>query len=469
MLVFDALSARNMSLYGYPRRTTPNIDEFARRAIIYRDHYSAGSHTSTGTASLLTGLYPWTHRAIRLSSNVLDRYSKNSIFHAISPEYTRFAFTQNLFAELLIDQFLGAVDVHPSPGSFGLVQRLMGDKIYDPVARYRAFEFFLSADDPASLLFGAYNRYKAYQIDQSLQSDEFPYGLPQAYDMPIYFKLDDVFNGLTDCLVQLPQPFFAYLHVYPPHDPYYPRRDFTELFYDDWESPQKVNHRLGDREQKKVIDETRRLYDQYLAYTDWGFGVFYRALMESGLLDNSYMIITSDHGEMFERGVSGHVNPLMYEALLQTPLIISCPGQTQGKDISANVSSIDLMPTIASLTGNPIPKWAEGMVLPGLGGAENHNRSIYSFEAKASPTFGKLSPTSTMLRKGDYKLIYYIGYRDYKGYQKEPRYETGVFELYNIRNDPEEMTDLISIEKEVAAALIKELLDNHEWTTKPIS
>ena len=64
VLVFDAMSAENLSLYGYRRDTSPNLERFASRATVYNAHYSAGSFTTPGTASLLTGLYPWTHRAI---------------------------------------------------------------------------------------------------------------------------------------------------------------------------------------------------------------------------------------------------------------------------------------------------------------------------------------------------------------------------------------------------------------------
>src|SRR5262245_3743808 len=64
IFVFDAMSARHLSLCGYPRRTTPNLEKFAERASVYHTHFSASNFTTSGTASMLTGLYPWTHRAI---------------------------------------------------------------------------------------------------------------------------------------------------------------------------------------------------------------------------------------------------------------------------------------------------------------------------------------------------------------------------------------------------------------------
>src|SRR5512139_1878498 len=70
IVIFDALSAHNMSLYGYPRQTTPNISRFAEIATVFHQHYSSGNFTSPGTASILTGVYPWSHRAYHLNATV---------------------------------------------------------------------------------------------------------------------------------------------------------------------------------------------------------------------------------------------------------------------------------------------------------------------------------------------------------------------------------------------------------------
>ena len=58
VFVFDAWTAHNLQLHGYPRRTMPNLERFAERCFVYHNHYSTGSFTVPGTASLLTGLYP---------------------------------------------------------------------------------------------------------------------------------------------------------------------------------------------------------------------------------------------------------------------------------------------------------------------------------------------------------------------------------------------------------------------------
>src|SRR5512141_2139483 len=68
VLVFDALSAHDIPLYGYQRETTPNVDRFVSHATVYHNHYTAGTFTVPGTASLLTGLLPWSPRAFQLGA-----------------------------------------------------------------------------------------------------------------------------------------------------------------------------------------------------------------------------------------------------------------------------------------------------------------------------------------------------------------------------------------------------------------
>src|SRR5688500_18581617 len=82
VVIFDALSAYDVSSYGYERQTTPNIDRLAKRAIVYHNHFAAGNFTTPGTASLLTGVLPWTHRALNLNGKLVERYVAKNVFSA---------------------------------------------------------------------------------------------------------------------------------------------------------------------------------------------------------------------------------------------------------------------------------------------------------------------------------------------------------------------------------------------------
>jgi len=87
VIVFDALSASNMSLYGYPRDTMPNLARLAERAIVYHNHYASGNFTTPGTASLLTGTLPWTHRAFDLYGLVNEPFVEKNFFTAFPNHY----------------------------------------------------------------------------------------------------------------------------------------------------------------------------------------------------------------------------------------------------------------------------------------------------------------------------------------------------------------------------------------------
>ena len=110
IIVFDALSAHNISLHGYQRETTPNIARWAERAVVYHNHYAGGNFTIPGTASLLTGTFPWTHRAFGLSKTTVEKsFLNKSIFSAFQ-KYYRLAYTHNPVANRLLTQFSEKMD-----------------------------------------------------------------------------------------------------------------------------------------------------------------------------------------------------------------------------------------------------------------------------------------------------------------------------------------------------------------------
>jgi len=151
---------------------------------------------------------------------------------------------------------------------------------------------------------------------------------------------------------------------------------------------------------------------------------------------------------MFERGFYGHGSPLMYEPVNHVPLIIHAPGQTERRDVYSLTSNADLLPTILSLAGREVPSAAEGRVLPGLGGTEDADRSVYSIYAKENSAFLPLEKSVMAMRKGDYRLLYYRGY---------PGYEDRV-ELYDLAEDPEELRDLSTADAGIAKRMKDELL-----------
>ena len=111
VVVFDALSAYNISLYGYQRETMPNLARLAERAVVYHNHYAGGNFTTPGTASLLTGTLPWKHRAFDLFTKTDESFIEKNIFTAF-PDHYRLAYTHNTVADTLLTQFDGGMNEH---------------------------------------------------------------------------------------------------------------------------------------------------------------------------------------------------------------------------------------------------------------------------------------------------------------------------------------------------------------------
>lgn len=452
ILLFDAMSARNLSVYGYPRPTATNLERFAARATVYHSHSAGGNYTIPGTASLLTGAYPWTHRAINYGGQIKADMVEDNIFHALGKEYHRLAFGQNVWAQFILTQFMANIDTFLPSGTFGELNYLLSryfPKDQNMAARALDDFVFKMELEPASVIFGSLQRSLYFSDSGRLRSEGYPRGLPQDVNYPVYFRLEDVFDGLLSLLQVLPSPFFTYFHLFPPHAPYRASDNFNNKFLDSWFPVTKPMHRLGEGLSDLVIKTERRYYDEYVGSLDWEFGRLLDAMEEAGIFENSYVVITSDHGEMFERGEKEHATVLLYDPVVHIPLMISEPGQKLRHDIYAPTHAVDVLPTLLQLAGKPTPSSSEGRLLPGLGGIEDMQRSIFMVEAKNTPAFQPFKKATIAMQKGNYKLIYYTGY--------EPE---DTFELYDLHADIEELDDLYPAQPTIARWMKAELLES---------
>lgn len=469
IVLIDTLSARHMSLYGYERQTTPNFERFASRATVYHSHYSGGNFTTPGTASLLTGLYPWSHRAINLGAPIDRQKVGLNIFNLVDHDFRKTVFAQNTLADLLLWQFGSKVNEHFAPYTFsdhlveGYLSRFFPS---DPILAHYAFDdFLIDTDVTRNPIYGA--SYLGY-LDQfygqtlpnySAPTLEYPRGMPST---GVYvYDNRKVYSGVFQTIQELNKrnhSFLSYFHLLSPHSRYCPRKEFVGIF-PEIKIPYKRRHKLGNHVRQSLLNEYRMLYDEYIADVDNEFGKLVDHLEAEHILDNSYLVVTSDHGELFERGENGHNSFLLYDSIIHIPLLISAPGQSDRRDFQVRTSSLDVLPTLLNLQGKEIPSSLEGRLLPGFGGVEEPNRSIFSVEAKTNSAFAPLKRATIAMQKENFKVIYYGDY---------PRY-SNIFELYDIQEDPEEMTDLFPDGGPIASQLKEELLDTLSMANKPFA
>lgn len=467
-LVFDTLSARHVTLHGYERDTTPNFARFAERATVFHQHRATANFTSAATSSMFTGTYPWTHRAFHLHGTIRDDIANQNFFHLLPQQYHKVAYTHNLLVTSLLHQFGGQIDQFKQTRELCLDDKQYADRLFnsDYSVAFWGEETALrsGATPPGTLYLSLLDRLNRFSTKSDIESqfaDLYPVGVPSLHNL--FFLLEDAIDWLGFEVAGLPQPFLGYFHLLPPHEPYTPRKDFYEMFKGDGFKPvEKEAKRFSSGHTQEFLNFERRHYDEFLAFTDAEFGRLIDMLEASGIMENTYIVMTSDHGELFERGIRGHVTPTLYDPLLHVPLIISKPGQTVREDVYSNTSSVDLLPTLLHITGEPIPAWAEGEILPTFGEeAVDEERPLFALEAKSNPKMAPLNKATFAMIKGDWKLIHYLGYQ-----KEEP---DGIYELFNLKDDPEELNNLYRTDDPLSTALRAELDAERAAANRPFS
>lgn len=205
----------------------------------------------------------------------------------------------------------------------------------------------------------------------------------------------------------------------------------------------RVTKNCDQRFSEDLVRQIRHIYFGMIAALDEMVGRVLRALDDFGLADNTYIIFSSDHGEM-----AGEQNQIlkrtMYEPATHIPLIIRGPGLRQGVTAEDPVSLIDIYPTLMNLTGLEFndfshhpgyPEALDGESLMPLLQGEQADRRDWAFSEYNGD---RCCTGAYMLRRGDWKYVKYIG--------SEP-------ELYNLATDPWEARNAATQHPEVVAEL----------------
>lgn len=461
ILIFDTFSALHLSMLGYSRKTDQNIQRFAQRATVYQNHFTAGTFTTTGTASILTGVNPFTHRALHFYDQVVPEYEERNLFYLFD-DHHRLAYTHNHLANVLLKQFGEAIDTYKDLGELYYKNSFINNLFYnDEDISYLSWSRIINQSQrTANSLYVSQLYNYLYKSAISLKENNFPRGVPSFRGQ--YFTLEQAIDWIMLQLPNLPQPYMVYFHLAPPHDPYNTRLDFIDVFSNDGYHPvKKGDHYFKIKEIPEKLDTMRQKYDEYILYVDAEFGRLYDHMESNDLLENTWLIFTSDHGEMFERGIFNHKTPAMFQPIVRVPLFISAPGQQTQEIVRQPTSSVDLLPTLLHLSGKPVPDWCEGQLLPPYAAETTEpQRSIYALDAKRNQR-ETLAKCSAMLLEWPYKLLMY------KGYPQTPGEDWLYYEMFDIEKDPEELENLYTPNNVVGQYLAEKLMVRLKQADEP--
>ena len=455
VLVFDAWSAHNVSLYGYPRKTTPHLEKLAERAVVYHNHYAGGHFTIAGTASLLTGSLPWRHNIYHGDYELSPVFQEHNLF-GLFPEYRRFAYSHNLLAEKVVRKMQDSVGrLKPWQDlyywSIPLQRFFLNDSDLSSVSWIRSMDL-IENGHASSLFFSRVWSFLTSQTNEKL-ADTYPLGLPN-FSNSYSFIPEEAIDWLAQYAASETGPHVTYYHLLPPHDPYNTRMDFFRHFDGDGYAPgSKPVHFLTDGVSDEENKSLQDAYDNYILYVDAEIDRLFRLLQASGSLENTWIVLTSDHGEIFERGLRAHTKPSFFEPLARVPLMIFPPGQRERVDVHAPTSAADILPTLLSVTGRPIPESLEGVVLLPFNSAYDPHRTIFQLDAKTTGLDTPEPSISVMARNENYKLIVHSGSKKYYS----GLHGKTVFELYNLEEDPEEITNIADDQPEIFTKLLSEI------------
>jgi arylsulfatase len=232
------------------------------------------------------------------------------------------------------------------------------------------------------------------------------------------------------------EPFFFWVHFISPHGPYKWRAESRHLYDADYRgSYRRAGNYKKPPETPEDVERFRQLYDGETHYVDSLFGELIDHLDSLGLLDNTVVVVTADHGEeLMERDVFGHKT--LHEEVWRVPLLIFHPDVAIGRRTSIPVVNADLLPTLAGIVGVEAPTGLDGVDVRRL----PNDRSILGV------AMTNKARRSAAIRRGSRKLIVRCPI--------EGRPETALFDL---ATDPREVTDLASAQPQAVTDLFEEL------------
>lgn len=378
-LLVDTLRADHLGCYGYARATSPHIDALAGTGVLFESCIAQAPHTKPSTASILTSLQPPTHAVERIASSLApEATTMHEAFYQAG--YRTALFSANSF-------------VSPIFGFGEGVERYRGTLV-SPVSALVGYQILHRLRDTWVEGLGWAER--PWRFLANLANA--PFDLRSDRRDLSAGEIADEFSGWLDEIEG--DRWLAYLHFMEVHAPYTPTPEHR-LFGDPGRTDPPSEYPRGAREMflpfhtGEPLPEGERAalvasYDDCIHEVDAALGSLFARLEQRGLLENTLVVLTADHGEEFyEHHGWGHGHSLFRE-LLHVPLVMSFKGHLPaGVRVGAQTQSVDILPTILELAQ-----------LPPLPAASGESRVAWM----RSP------PTTHLLRQAAYSEVYWGGH-----------------------------------------------------------
>lgn len=368
----DQLGYQRCRYAGDKKARTPNIDKLASQAVNFHNAVSNMPVCSAYRASLFTGKYATSTgmviNELRMRTDhecfghVLTRSGYQTAYigkwHLYANQLGNHYDPKNSFVppgphRLGFDGYWAAYNFHHNYYSAyyhtdTLEKIFYGDNVYEPDAQTNMMIEFIQRASKSNKPFGAF----------------LSYGTP--HDPWVENNVPEQYIGM-------------FKHVSLPNPPNY--KDKDDKYADNW-------GRLKPQ-QRKMLEIWRRLYYAMVTNLDWNIVRLLNSLEQAGLSDNTIVVFSSDHGEMF--GAHGRrAKNIFYEEAARIPFLIRWPKKIPAGTVSdACLSTVDIMPTILSLMGLLIPKDVEGMDLShcALGGKGTEPQAAFLQNTGACAAF----------------------------------------------------------------------------------
>ncbi len=312
VIMEDTLRADHLHVYGNKRVRTPAFDAFAKESAVFERYSAVEDWTKPSCATMLTGLYPSTHLTQKMSSKL--------------PANVRMISEELTDAGIATAAFIANGYVS---GAFGFER--------------------------------GWSHYTNYIREGRNSSAETVFG--EAYDW-----IEEHHKGN--------ERLFAYIHTIDPHVPYSPPKKYLTMYddqpYSGGVEPRKTGQLLEDIKKKRFHatprdrERLRALYDGEISYHDHWFGDFLEKLRALGILEETLIMVVSDHGEEFwEHGSVGHGHQIQQE-LIHVPFVAHWKGTIPFEQrIPENADHSSLVATIFDALDIDAPSYLEGnSVLP---------------------------------------------------------------------------------------------------------